>query len=141
MIAASVVGLQLPSQSQRLSIKYTIALRHTSIMSTNPASAFATLTLGTSPYHPYNLAYSHPQGAKLTAKEQMDARVQARLDYLHNNDKLNGREQPVKGANNGGKDAGHGKNQQAGKSASVGRVVDRVVVKMFEAIGKAGSFG
>jgi hypothetical protein len=110
-------------------------------MSTNPASAFATLTLGTSPYHPYNLAYSHPQGAKLTAKEQMDARVQARLDYLHNNDKLNGHEQPVKGANNGGKDAGHGKNQQAGKSASVGRVVDRVVVKMFEAIGKAGSFG
>jgi hypothetical protein len=71
----------------------------------------------------------------------MDAHVQARLDYLHDNDKLNGREPPVKGAKIGEKDTGYGKNQQAGKSASVGRVVDRVVVKMFEAIGKAGSFG
>lgn len=49
--------------------------------------------------------------------------IEARSDYLHHLDKINGREPPVRGANNGSKDSGHGENTQAGKSASLGNFI------------------
>lgn len=89
------------------------------------SSASSTTTPGPTPTFsfPSNPLLTLSVAAKPTLAEQIEARKQAKLEYLHNNDKLNGRETSVMGANNGSKNTGHGENQQAGKLASAGAAI------------------